>query len=311
MAKNSKISWTNHTFNPWIGCTKVSQGCKFCYAEYLSEVRFKLAKWGDQGQRMVVSAETCRQPFAWHREAIRDRRVCAVKGTEYHIPRVFCASMADVFEDWQGIMRHGKTRVALFCENEHMSGVLPELVMSTPKCPLGCGSGCRPMNMNDCRKVLFKKIIDETPHMDWLLLTKRPENIARLWHGKPNRKNVWLGTSVEDQETAEFRIPHLVASKGFGAKIFLSVEPLLAPVDLTPWLSSIDWVIVGAESGPNRRPCELDWIRSVRDQCAAANVPLYVKQVQLNGKLLTHDCQFPEDLEIRQHPTPVSREVAV
>lgn len=146
--------------------------------------------------------------------------------------------------------------------------------------------------------------IDQTPHLDWLLLTKRPQNIAKMlpdprtgtpeWgNGWPN---VWLGTTVENQEEADRRIPHLLAVPA--AKRFLSCEPLLGPVDLTakawrdcyieecggagkefvPLINDIDWVITGGESGPGARPMHPDWARSLRDQCQAAGVPFFFKQ---------------------------------
>ena len=89
MAENSKIEWTDHTFNPWIGCTKVSDGCKNCYAESLMDKRWGKVKWGPQGQRQRTSDENWKKPFAWDRQA-------AKQGIRY---RVFCASLADVFED--------------------------------------------------------------------------------------------------------------------------------------------------------------------------------------------------------------------
>ncbi|MEM1151826.1 MAG: DUF5131 family protein, partial [Pseudomonadota bacterium] len=136
------------------------------------------------------------------------------------------------------------------------------------------------------------QLIRETPNLDWLLLTKRPQNIDRYlpddWgDGYPN---VWLGTTVENQEELRRRVPHLVAVQ---ARIrFLSCEPLLGPLDLNnienpaptgrQWYDlmsgEIHWVITGGESGPNFRHADPDWFRSIRDQCAAAGVPFLFKQ---------------------------------
>lgn len=155
------------------------------------------------------------------------------------------------------------------------------------------------VTMSDVRRRLFR-LIDATPNLDWLLLTKRPQNIApmmpasfldntgameRVLFGP--KENIWLGTSVEDQETADARIPHLL---NVTAKVrFLSVEPLLGPVDLRGWgwidddeksgSTGIHWVIVGGESGPNARPCNIEWIRNIVRQCKEAGVPCFVKQL--------------------------------
>jgi len=138
------------------------------------------------------------------------------------------------------------------------------------------------------------ELIEKTPNLDWLLLTKRPEKVLELvpasWYyfDDPSSKfpdNVWIGTSVEDQATAKSRITELLQ---IPAKIrFLSCEPLLGSVDLdVPRIGRdsflrtglIDWVIVGGESGPNARPMHPDWARSLRDQCVNANVPFFFKQ---------------------------------
>ena len=150
--------------------------------------------------------------------------------------------------------------------------------------------------MQDIRERLFD-LIDQTPNLDWLLVTKRPENIERMWidrTGMESRPNVWLGTTVENQQAADIRIPRLLS---IPAKIrFLSVEPLLGPVHFdrgfsvrgVPWVEDgkpagispgIDWVIIGGESGPNARPCRLNWIRNIVRQCKAAGVPVFVKQL--------------------------------
>lgn len=175
------------------------------------------------------------------------------------------------------------------------------------------------------------RLIGITPHLDWLLLTKRPQNIAKMLPsdyvlaGQPPH-NVWLGTTVENQEEANRRIPHLLAVP---AKVhFLSCEPLLGSVSLTsipcepndvvmsnalvrhmdhPFgnmvhpKSRVDWVIVGGESGPDARPSHPDWFRSLRDQCARAGVPYFHKQ---NGEWLPTDdwyADHPVSLPLRTY----------
>jgi len=122
------------------------------------------------------------------------------------------------------------------------------------------------------------RLIPQTPHLDWLLLTKRPARIARGlpadWgHGYPN---AWLGVTVENQELASQRIPVLLSVPARWR--FLCAEPLLGPVDLRPWPQGIDWVIAGGESGPRARRVQSDWVRGLRDSCQELGIPFYFKQ---------------------------------
>jgi len=219
MGETTAIGWCDHTFNPWRGCTHVSPGCEHCYAEAMARrVGGRHGSWGAGGARVVASEAYWRTPLRWNAKA-------AAAGLRR---RVFCASMADVFED------------------------RPDLVAP--------------------RGRLFD-LIAETPALDWLLLTKRPGNVARLYDPQPN---VWLGVSVEDQRRARERIPVLLAAPAVVR--FVSAEPLLEPLDLGPWIGALDWVIVGGESGPQCRPMEPAWPRRLRDQCTAAGVAFFFKQ---------------------------------
>jgi protein gp37 len=226
MGKTTGISWCDHTFNPWWGCTKVSSGCANCYAETFSKRTTVLPLWGDDARRRFFGEKHWREPLAWD-------RVAAKSGVR---AKVFCGSMCDVFEDRQDLYR---PRVQLW------------------------------------------NLVRSTSNLQWLLLTKRPENMDCLlpWGKDPKDSpwfNVWLGTSVENQAMADERIPHLL--KCPAAVRFLSIEPMLSPVDLTQWIGKSDLVIVGGESGPKRRPFNKDWSRSIRDQCQAAGVPFFFKQ---------------------------------
>lgn len=227
MAKGSKIEWTHHTFNPWWGCERVSPACKNCYAEAWAH-RLGMDLWSKGAPRRMLSDAYWRQPIAWNREATRAARR----------DRVFCASMADVFEDRRDL---------------------------------------------DAPRERIWNLVSETPNLDWLLLTKRPHRVRHLtpW-GETWPRNVWLGTTVENQRWADKRIPQLLSSPA--AVHFLSCEPLLGPVDLTAWMPdpkrerSISWVIAGGESGRRARPMNPDWARSLRDQCKTHDVPFHFKQ---------------------------------
>ena len=222
MGRETKIEWCHHTFSPWRGCARVSPGCANCYAETMAKRTGRHGTWGPAGERVVSSDAYWRQPLRWDR--------AAAKAGER--PRVFCASMADVFEDRDDLAPH---RARLF------------------------------------------RLIEQTPNLDWLLLTKRPENIRPMlsFQQAGPIDNLWLGTSVEDQRRADERIPPLLAAPA--AVRFLSVEPLIEPVRLA--LDGIHWVIVGGESGPGARPCHVEWIRSIVRQCREAGVPCFTKQL--------------------------------
>lgn len=322
MGENSGIQWTTHTFNPWVGCQRVSPGCEHCYAEaYDKRVGgaklpdgTKALRWGPQAPRVRTSPANWRKPLAWNRAAEDLGRR----------DRVFCSSLADVFED------------------------RPELV--------------------PWRAELFA-LIARTPHLDWLLLTKRPGNIGRLWPrpiafpdgsmcyrpGPDFWPNVWLGTTVEDQRRANERIPELL--KVSAAVRFLSCEPLLERVHLglgecgcragdefahrhypehpypcarcscSAFHGIVDWVIIGGESGPHARPFAIEWARHLVRQCRAAGVAPFVKQlgarpfapvnegggVVLGSGLVPvrlkladpsggDPAEWPEDLRVREFP---------
>lgn len=221
MGQQSSIEWTDHTFNPWWGCIKVSKGCTHCYAETWAN-RYGHDVWGIRKDRRIFGENHWNQPLKWNALALQNS----------HRERVFCASMADVFEDNPNIE--------------------PE------------------------RQKLWT-LIEKTPMLDWLLLTKRPENMVNFAPWKTQWPlNVWAMTSVEDQEQAEKRIPALLHVPAIVRG--LSVEPLLGPVDLSPWLDKIQWVIVGGESGRDSRPLHPEWVRHLREQCIEANVAFFFKQ---------------------------------
>lgn len=292
MAENTAIAWTDNTFNPWIGCSKVHAGCTHCYAEADMATRRKRVVWGPNGTRSKTSEANWLLPLRWNEQA---RKVG--KRT-----RVFCASLADVFEDWTGpILDHQNQRLA-FDPRDH------DLFRRHRPYPCPDGSCLPPADfqwttMADLRADLFR-LIEQTPYLDWQLLTKRPENIRRMWPqvgfpdagvpGTLGRRlyldNVWIGYSASDQPTLATGLTRLLECRDLSPVLFLSLEPLLGPVSLSPWavsdpviptgrLRGLRWVIVGGESGPGARPCELDWIRSIVRQCKSAGVPCFVKQL--------------------------------
>lgn len=202
---------------------KISPACAHCYAEKWAR-RVGMDLWGGAAPRRFFGENHWREPLRWNAEAKR----LGVRA------RVFCASMADVFE---------------------------------PR-----------IDLEESRNRLWN-LIEQTPYLDWLLLTKRPGNIkhAYPWISSP-RHNVWLGTTAENQRWADRRIERLLTVDAHVH--FLSCEPLLSSIDLTKWLRGglIDWVIAGGESGGEARPTHPNWIRSLRDQCRMYDVPFHFKQ---------------------------------
>lgn len=158
MADTTEISWTDATFNPWIGCSRVHTGCERCYAESFAK-RYGKATWGPNGTRVKTSEANWRKPLKWNREAEK----AGVRR------KVFCSSLADVFEDWTGPIHDHQGRQLRICVDDG------EIVADS-----GAYTNVRSLTMNDLRRMLFR-LIDATPWLDWQLLTKRPENIRRMW----------------------------------------------------------------------------------------------------------------------------------
>ncbi|GAA5124568.1 phage Gp37/Gp68 family protein [Luteolibacter yonseiensis] len=288
MSENTSIEWTDHTFNPVRGCTMVSPGCAHCYAAR-EAVRFPGIRgvWGDSGTRILAVPDAWKAPVKWNRKA-------EAAGTR---ARVFCASLADIFEDWKGDLRFPADIAPDGWVTARWDGtqMVREFEASAD------AQGLPPATMDNMRTELFR-LIEATPFLDWQLLTKRPENVMRMvpdhWRER-FPANVWMGTTVENQEMADKRVPVLL---NIPATVrFLSCEPLLGPVDLsglyfsdvcggrypfkgvapehrTKRIDLLDWVIAGGESGPKARPMHPDWARSLRDQCQAAGVPFLFKQ---------------------------------
>ncbi len=251
MGEQSKIEWTDHTFNPWWGCVKVSPACDNCYAER-DAARYMpgVALWGVGTLRRTFGQAHWAEPIKWNKQA-------AAAGVRR---RVFCASMADVFD-----------KEAPTAERQRLWGV-----------------------------------IENTPSLDWLLLTKRVGNVKNMlplsWLQSP-RPNVWLGISVVNQAEAMRDVPKLLEIPA--AVRFLSCEPLLELLALDEvfgltaemtgcctdedceWCAGTnermqgprpDWIIVGGESGPNARPMAKSWVDRIHEFCIDYEVPFFFKQ---------------------------------
>ncbi len=235
------------TFNPWIGCSKVHEGCAHCYAERDFDTRRHVAKWGLHGTRIVTSEANWKKPLAWNRKA-------EAEGVRY---RVFCSSLADVFEDWTGKMLSSRKVEDDWSDHEKFNPVLWHRddigVCEAGQTTVHRVRGERLATMADVRRKLFK-LIDATPHLDWLLLTKRPENVLRMWPCEADtdgdgdgdceacskgrtlckkfRHNVWLGTSISLQAHADKQIPELLRCRRLSPVLFVSGEPLLGEIDI-------------------------------------------------------------------------------
>lgn len=258
MAKDSKISWTKHTYNPWIGCSLKSEGCADCYAARSTPARAMRVKWGNGEKRHRTGEATRKAPIRWNREAEKAETR----------DRVFSLSLGD------------------WLDPEIPIEWLADLLL----------------------------LVNQTPCLDWLLLTKRIElwrdrlkqvadqpnsdaaAIAIAWLNGKAPQNIWLGVSTENQRRADERIPLLL--KIPATVRFLSCEPLLEAINILKHLptfsdpegtcgfepNSLHWVIVGGESGSKKsRPFDLEWARSLIGQCRSAGITPFFKQAGANA----------------------------
>lgn len=271
----SEIQWTDETWNPTVGCSRVSAGCDNCYAIRVAAREMQpahkgLTKDGDWTGEVRLMPDRLDKPLYWKKPR-----------------RVFVDSMSDLFHE--------------SIPNEFVEAVFDI--------------------MASCREHTFQ-ILTKRPQRMTALLNRwnedtwvRPDGLLDL-SGRPvcpgdpwPLPNVWLGTSIETDRYARIRTPHLLCTPA--AVRFLSAEPMLGDVDLTPYLGEgIGWVIVGGESGPGARPMQLEWAQHVVDDCIEANVPVFVKQLgsvwaKENGatdKKGGDITEWPESLQIRQWP---------
>lgn len=237
MAENSKIEWTDHTWSPWEGCTKISPACDHCYAARMNGWLKAGDNWGPGAPRLEYGDDHWDKPVKWQRNAAKFHTLHGRR------QRVF-PSVCDPFDN----------------------------------------------EVHQIRRERFWGLVRLTPGLDWLVLTKRIGNAKNMlpadWgDGYPN---VWLGSTVVTQDEYDRDIGKLLRTP---ARVhFLSIEPMLEPIDMRMGgasmpdysehrpLAPLDWVICGGESGPRARPIHATWVRSVRDQCAAAGVHFLWKQ---------------------------------
>lgn len=258
MAESTGISWCDSTFNPWVGCSRISPACDNCYAEAYARRTGQAELW--QGKRRRTSAVNWKLPVKWNAHRFMECGKCGWRG-ECSAELIGCGACGSIEE-------MNDTRRRVFCAS--LADIFDNEVDPA------------------WRSDLFR-LIEATPNLDWLLLTKRIGNVTKLTGGVSSWPNVWLGATVVNQEEADRDIPKLLATP---ARVrFLSIEPMLGPINLTRvpvprglvecnggTLQPIDWVIVGGESGQKARPMHPGWVRRLRDQCALTNVPFHFKQ---------------------------------
>lgn len=242
MGTDSKIEWCDHTFNAWIGCTKVGQPCDHCYAETLSN-RYGWAEWGPGQPRKRTSESNWRKPMQWDKAAKAARTRA----------RVFSLSLGD------------------WLDNE----------------------------VPDQWREDLAALIEATPNLDWLLLTKRIQNFGKHapWHADDVPSNVWLGITCGNQAEYDRDWPKL---ERLGSNVrFISYEPALGPLRIERSPERLpDWIICGGESGPGARYMETEWAAALLAECKASGVAFFMKQ-------MTKKAPIPSDLLVRQFPVTV------
>lgn len=286
MGDKTGINWTDATWAPARGCSRISEGCRNCYAERIA-ARFSKPGQPFHGFAQVVAPRdlldaTGGRRNGWTRKVAFQPDQLAVPLRWKRPRRIFCSSMTDIFHE--------------SLANEEIAAMFG-VMAACPQHTFQCLTK-RPKRMREwfawvsADKPEHQAAVDCYHDADELLEGRMPVTLGLIWP----LPNVWIGTSVEDQDAADERIPDLLATSA--AVRFLSCEPLLGPLDLSSWLmrpvdhisiatgevrsaaSGLSWIIAGCESGPGARPCDVAWLRSLRDQCAAASVPYFLKQAR-------------------------------
>jgi protein gp37 len=246
MGSSTGIAWTDMTFNPWWGCTKVSPACEHCYAATMAKNR-KMDVWGAGAARRQTGEINRKLPFTWERKAIRE-------GVRF---KVFCLSMGDV-----------------------MDGEVPQA----------------------WREELWDTI-DQTPHLDWQLLSKRPQNYLRYLPKQFKHQNVWFGTTAETQDYYDQRWPALfrLSERFPKAPLWISYEPALGPLTVKNCRSHPDWIIFGGESGSGFRPMQLSWAEAIKAECDQLGLSFFMKQMAATTLVKAKEL-IPAHLMVRNYP---------
>ena len=276
MGDQTDIEWADATWNPIVGCDVCSPGCANCYAmgqayrlldkprsHYAGTTRSVNGKAVWTGKIELAPPHIVTKPMRWRRPR-----------------RIFVNSMGDLFHERVPVDWMHRTFTVMACTPTHQYLVLTKraarmrsyIDMPAAEAADRLADAAAGMWFDDSTVCGIANWVN-----GWARWLEVSEDGNPLNGTKPRwpLPNVWLGVSVEDQRRAEERIPDLLATPA--ALRWISAEPLLEPVDLEPWLSMIDWVVVGGESGRDARAMHPDWARSVRDQCQAAGVPHFFK----------------------------------
>lgn len=299
---STEIAWTDETWNPSLGCSRISEGCRNCYAERTAH------RWASSPNPQVAAAYAGLTHVVNGRPAwtgvFRELPERLLQPLRWKRPRrIFVNSMSDLFGEGISDEYLDQVFAAMLLAPQHQFQILtkrPERMLAYFTRPTGAGRWLAVVRALDALVLKMPSLDYREPLVRWPL------------------PNVWIGVSVEDQRAADERIPLLLQTPA--AVRFLSCEPLLGPLDL-PWLrvdydlsrgkgGNLHWVIVGGESGPGARPCRVEWVRAVIHQCRAARVACFCKQI---GSAWAHAngcsdykggcmAEWPEALRVREFP---------
>ena len=272
MSAKTSIQWTDRSWNPVRGCSLVSPGCTNCYAMKMAH------RWSGAGQPYERLTRMTEHGPVWTGKIKLIERALEEPLSWKQPARIFVNSMSDLF-------------------HEAVSNAFIDLVF---------------LVMAEVQHRHTFQVLTKRPARMLQYCNRPREQRPQSWHPNWPLPNVWLGVSVENQATADERIPILLRTPA--AVRFLSVEPLLGPVELGDWLIDLDWVIVGGESGPCARACDLAWIRALVIECKKWDVRVFVKQLgantdwsengwcRLNDRHGGDPAEWPADLRVREFP---------
>ncbi len=244
----TKIEYADYTWNPVTGCTKISEGCRNCFAQRIHQ-RF-------HGGDFSVK---------FHEDRLREPLSIRKPST------ILVCDMGDLFHDDVTLRQIEEVFNVMSCATAD------------------CGKGGRHEHEDECwcgPPHTFLVLTKRPERMAKIILEEMPRDVGEFWPGDSALSvgmefwppdNIYLGISVENQATADLRLPVLYGLSAAGWETWVSYEPALGPVDFSPRIKQINWIVCGGESGQRARPMSGGWPRIVRDQCAAAGVPFYFK----------------------------------